>query len=60
MIPGWPGAPFTTSVRAALLPQMFDATTLNVQVTNADGKLIVTALKLFGPLTTAPPEAVQK
>ena len=48
------------SERATLLPQEFCATTLNVQVTNPEGKLILTALKLFGPLTDAPPVAVQR
>ena len=48
------------SVRAALLPQEFYATTDNVQVTNPEGKLMLTALKLFGPLTDAPPVAVQR
>ena len=59
-VAGCAGFPFTISVRAALLPQLLDATTLNVHVTNTDGKLMLTALKLLGPLTDAPPVAVHR
>jgi hypothetical protein len=48
------------SERATLLPHEFCAATLNVHVTNPEGKLMLTALKLFGPLTDAPPVAVQR
>ena len=48
------------SVRAALVPQLFTATTDSVQVTNPEGKLMLTALRLFGPLTDAPPVAVHR
>ena len=60
MVPGCDGAPFTTRVRAELVPQLFNATTDKVQVTNVDGKLMLTALKLFGPATVAPFDAVQR
>ena len=58
--PGCAGAPFTTSVRARLVPQLLVATTDRVQVVNVPLKLILTLLKLFGPLTVAPEVVVQR
>ena len=60
IVPGCAGTPLTTSVRAELLPHELDAITDNVQVTNVEGKLMLTALKLFGPATVAPFVAVQR
>ena len=54
MLTGVLGTALTTNVRAGLLPQLFMATTVRVHVVKFDGKLMLTALKLFGPLTLAP------
>ena len=58
--PGCDGAPLTTSVRAVLVPQLLEATTLRVQVVKLDEKLMLTALKLAGPLMVAPAVAVHR